>query len=163
MHIPFFKVVPFLRTMKRDIRDAATDDAIDALRTLKVKVPVHGEDGDINTVEIPLISPEFRSIVENLNILYTSVYDHKAIFEDRVTAASRTSFAQISLKIAREKVDDFFASWNDYRKRHPIKAKKLEPDEDTADLINTLMGDDEDELPPAPAAAGGPAGSTSQA
>jgi hypothetical protein len=39
---------------------------------------------------------------------------------------------------------DFFASWKDYRKRHPIKAKEPESDEDTAVMINTLMGDDED-------------------
>jgi hypothetical protein len=46
--------------MERDILDAATDYAIDALRTLQVKVPVQGQDCDISTT-VQILSSALRS------------------------------------------------------------------------------------------------------
>ncbi len=94
---------------------------------IKFRVPV-AEGGEINTVEILLISPEIRAMVDN--ILYISVYGHKAMFEERVPPANSIGFAQVALNFSREKEDDFFASWKDYRAsvRHPLKVKEGELD-----------------------------------
>ncbi len=71
----------------------------------------------------------------------------------RVRPAIRIFFAQLSLMVAREKTDEFFA-------RQPLKAilaKYVEMDAEIADMVNTLMGDEDDALEPALAVAGGPA------
>ncbi len=104
-------------------------------------------------MEVPLISSEIRAMIDKM--LYLSCYDHKDMFEDRVPPASRLRviFANLALKIAREKGNDFFASWKDYRKRHPINNPQAEDaDEEVAGLVSELMGDDEVGEAPGPAA-----------
>ncbi len=69
------------------------------------------------------------------NMLYISVYGHKAMFEERAPPANSIGFAQVALNISREKEDDFFASWKDYRAsvRHPLIVKEEELDADTTE------------------------------
>jgi hypothetical protein len=61
--------VPFLGGTKKDIVEAADDAAIDVLRETKVKVSALKE-GEVITVEVPVISPELRAMVGNM--LYLS-------------------------------------------------------------------------------------------
>ena len=77
------------------------------------------------------------------NMLYVSCYGHKAMFEDRVTSASLLTFSNLALKTAREKVDEFFESWKDYRRRIPIYKPDENDEDDLADLVNATMGADE--------------------
>ena len=139
----FFRLAPFLGGMKKDIMEASDDRDIEAIRLQKVRVPVPDpfNEGSFITAEITLISPEIRCMIDN--ILYVSCYGHKALFEERVPQASIIAFRTCSLKIARDKEDDFYASWIDYRKRHP-GTKKIDAadDSDVADLVNDLMGDE---------------------
>jgi hypothetical protein len=121
--------------------EAADGAAIDALRETKVKVSAL-EEGEVITVEVPFISPGIRAMIDIM--LYHSCYGHKQMFEDRVPPASRLTLANLALKIASEKGNDFFASWKDYRKRHPINNPQAEEaDEDVAGLVSELMGDDD--------------------
>ncbi len=55
------------------------------------------------------------------------------------------------VKIAREKGNDFFASWKDYRKGHPINNPQAEDaDEEVRvagpSLVSELMGDSDGEV-----------------
>ncbi len=87
---------------------------------MKTKIPVHDEDGNIHTVEVPLVSPELRAMVDN--ILFLSAYGHKTMFEsNRTRQAFRAAFAAYSLKVSIEKVDEFYSSWTDYLRRHPVE------------------------------------------
>ncbi len=61
--------MPFLGGTKKDIVEAADDAAIDVLRETKVKVSALKE-GEVITVEVPVISPELRAMVGNM--LYLS-------------------------------------------------------------------------------------------
>jgi hypothetical protein len=153
----FFKLAPFLGGMKKEILEAETAADIDALRQHKVRVPVPDQfnEGTFITAEIPLLSPEVRAMIDNM--LYVSCYGHKAMFEDRVPPASIIAFRTCALKIACDKESEFFNSWKDYRKRHPIAKKPAEVDNDVTDLVNDLMGDDEPALDAAEAPAAAPA------
>ena len=55
---------------------------IDEVRGMKVKVPVADEDGNIHTHEVSLVSPELRSMVDNM--LFMSAYGHKSMFDGHV-------------------------------------------------------------------------------
>ena len=84
---------------------------IDEVRGMKVKVPVADEDGHIHTQEASLVSPELRSMVDNM--LFMSACAHKTCFEsNRTRQAFRAAFAAYSLKVAIEKVDDFCYSFH---------------------------------------------------
>ncbi len=71
------------------------------------------EDGEYNTKEIQLISPEVQATVGN--ILFVSAYGHKTIFEARMHSAYRLVFPDLALKTVSDKIEDFHASWKDYR------------------------------------------------
>ncbi len=121
---------------------------IDALRETKVKASTL-EEGEVITVEVPLIGPEISAMIDNM--LYLSCYGHKHIFEDRVPPASRLTF--LALKIAREKCDDFFAYWKDYCTRHQMNnPQPEEADKKVTGLVSELMRNDEEGEAPAPAA-----------
>jgi len=142
---------------------AESPQEIADIRRMKVKVPVQDEDGSIHTVEVPFISPELRAMVDN--ILFLSAYGHKTMFEsNRTRPAFRAAFAEYSMKTAKEKVDDFYSSWTDYRRRHPVErvaANGAGGTDGVVDLDAMMGGDPDDNEPlfPAPpaAAAAGPA------
>ncbi len=71
--------------MKTDILVARDDTAIDALCGIKVLLSVL-KDGEFVNKEVPLISPEFLAMIDNM--LYILCYGHKAMFEDRVPAST---------------------------------------------------------------------------
>ncbi len=87
----FFKIVPFLEAMKKEISETPDDDAIDDVREMKVRLSVF-EDGDVVNADTHLLSAEIRAMVDNM--LYVGCYGHRALFEDSHLPAvllSRTS------------------------------------------------------------------------
>ncbi len=109
------------------------------------------------------MSPELRAMVDN--ILFLSAYGHKTMFESKRTRpAFRAAFAEYSLTTAKERVDDFYSSWTDYRRRHPVErnvANGAGGTDEVVDLDAMLGGDPDDDEPvipdPPAAAAAGPA------
>ncbi len=85
---------------------ADSPEEIAEVREMKMKVPVAEEDGNIHTHEVSLVSPELRSMVDNM--LSMSAYGHKSMFESNQTRpAFRAAFAAYSLKVAIERLDEF--------------------------------------------------------
>ena len=149
---------------------AESPQEIAEIRRMKTKIPVQDEDGNIHTVEVPLISPELRAMADN--ILFLSAYGHKTMFEsNRTRPAFRAAFAEYSLKAAKERVDDFYSSWTDYRRRHPVErvvANGAGGADGVVDLDAMMGGGDSDDdvpvFPAQPAAtAAGPASATDAA
>jgi hypothetical protein len=138
---------------------------------MKTKILVPYEDGNIHTDEVPLVSPELRAMVDNM--LFLSAYGHKTMFEsNRTRPAFRAPFAAYSLKFAIEKVDEFYSSWKDYQRRHPVErvaANGAGGDDGEVDLDAMMGGDSDDDVPVFPArptaaaAAAGPAPATAAA
>jgi hypothetical protein len=141
---------------------AGTPEEIDAIRAMKVKVVVADEDGNYNSIEVPLVSPELRAMVDTMCFL--SKHGHKTMFEsNRTRPAFRAAFAAYSLKVAIDKVDDFYSSWKDYRSRNPVEGLPNAPGAPDGEIdLDALMGgDDDDDVPvfaARPAAAAGAAG-----
>ena len=87
---------------------------------MTTKVPVADEDGNYHTIEVPVIGPPIRAMVD---MVVMAAYGHKSrdktMFESsRTRPAFRAAFAAYSLKVAIDKVDDFFESWIEYRSSH---------------------------------------------
>ena len=142
---------------------AQTREEILDIRGLKAKVPVADEDGNYHTTEVPLIGPQIRAMIDNM--LFMGAYGHKSMFEsNRTRPAFRAAFAAYSLKIAIDKVDDFFESWIEYRSRIPadkLAAHLAESADGVIDLDALMGGDGDDDAPlfppkGAPAAAAAP-------
>ncbi len=148
---------------------AESPQEIAEIRRMKTKILLQDEDGNIHTVEVPLISPELRAMVDNM--LFLSAYGHKTMFEsNRTRPAFRAAFAEYSLKAATEKVDDFYSSWTDYRSRHPVErvvANGAGGGDGVVELDAMMGGDSDDDVPLFPArpaaAAAGPAPATDAA
>ena len=147
---------------------AESPEEIEEVRGMKVKVPVADEDGNIHTHEVSLVSPELRSMVDNM--LFMSAYGHKSMFEsNRTRQAFRAAYAAYSLKVAIDKVDEFYSSWKDYRRRHPVEraANAAGAADGEVDLGALMGGDSDDEVPlfgaRPPAAAEAPAGAAGPA
>ncbi len=139
-------------------------DAIIAIQAMKVKVVVADEDGNYYTIEVPWVSPELRAMVDNMCFL--SAYGHKTMFEsNRTRPAFRAAFAAYSLKVAIDKVGDFYSSWKDYRSRNPVEGLPNAPGAPDGEIdLDALMGGDDDDNVPifagrqaAAAGAAGPA------
>ncbi len=82
----FFKIAPFLGDMNKQLLQASDEIAIDAIRDMIVKVPLLDDNNDFETKEIPQISADLQAMIDYM--LYVLCYGHKAMFEDRVPAAS---------------------------------------------------------------------------
>ena len=85
----------------------------------------------------------------------------KCIESRRTRPAFRAAFASasFSLKVAVDKVDDFYESWIEYRSRYPAEktaAHLAESADGVVDLADMLGGDDDDNAPLFPPK-GGPA------
>ncbi len=104
-------------------------------------------------------------------MLFLSQYGHKTVFGSNQTRpAFRAAFATYSLKVVSEKVDEFYSSWKDYRKRHPVEsvaANGAGGADGEANLDAMMGGDSDDDVPVFPArpaaAAAGPAPATAAA
>ena len=138
----FFKVAANLGDASKDILEANSPEAIDALRARKVKVVTHDGSAFI-TEEIRLISDNIRAMVDN--ICFMGVYGHRSLFE-KLSANRRAAFNEFTLKIARENEDKFYESWKSYRAAHPAEAAEGGNDDnsDTERLISVLLGDDDE-------------------
>jgi hypothetical protein len=156
--IMFFKIASNLGDMCKEICNASTDAEIEALRKKRIKVDVL-VDNDIVVEERSLISPELRSMVDN--ICYMAVYGHNTLFEQRVPLARRIAFRDYALKVATDKEDQFYASWKSYRAANPVDSRAgggNADDSESEKLLKLLAGDSDEEAAPdgsaaAPAAA----------
>jgi hypothetical protein len=117
----FFKIAPFLGEMNKELLQASDEIAIDAICDMIVKVPLLDDNNDFETKEIPLISADLQAMIDNM--LYVSCYGHKAMFEDRVPAASRLVSQNLAVKIAHDKEADFYSSWADYKRSNAVNGK----------------------------------------
>ena len=128
---------------------AQTREEILDIRGLKAKVPVADEDDNYHTTVVPLIGPPIRAMVDNM--LFMGAYGHKTMFEStRTRPAFRAAFAAHSLKVAIDKVDDFFESWIEYRSSNPadrLAAHLAESADGEVDLEAMLGGDEDDDAP----------------
>ncbi len=136
----FLKVAANLGDKSKQILEASTPEAIDALRTKTVRVVVQ-EGTEFLNVEVPLISAEIRAMVDN--ICYMSVYGHRTMFE-KISPSRRAAFYEYSVKMARDCENEFYESWKSYRAENPVETvqRAREEDSETERLINVLMGDD---------------------
>ncbi len=105
-------------------------------------------------------------------MLFMSIYGHKSRFEsNRTRQAFRAAHAAYSLKVAIEKVDEFYLSWKDYRRRNPVEraASAAAVVDEEVELDALMSGDSDDEVPlfaarpPAAATAAAPAGAAGPA
>ncbi len=76
---------------------------------------------------------------------------------EKISVTWRAAFNEYTLKIVIDYEDGFYASWKSYRAEHPVETVQRSRGEDSEceRLINVLMGNEDDEAGPAPAA--GPA------
>ena len=153
--VMFFKIAPFLGTMSKLILEANTPDEIDDLRAMTITINDYDK-----TLEVPLISSEIRAIIDNA--LFMGAFGHRSRFEavpGGVPVANRTAFYENSIKIAEDRIDDFYESWKTYRAANPVIAAEVEvEDSDTAALLDVFYGDNCDQ-PEAGFAVGPGAGS----
>jgi hypothetical protein len=96
-------------------------------------------------------------------MLFLSAYGQKTMFESNITRpAFRAAFAAYSLKVAIKMVDEFYSSWKDYWRRHPVErvaANGAGGADREVDLDAMMGGDSDDDVPvfsarPAATAAG---------
>ena len=138
----FFTVVPFLGGMSKLIMEANTPQEIDALRAMTITV------NDYETTrEIPMINAEIRAIIDNA--LFLGAYGHRSRFEavpGGVPVANRTAFYENSIRLAEDKIDQFYDSWKRYRAANPVlkKVEVVVEDADTAALLDVFYGNDEE-------------------
>jgi hypothetical protein len=117
----FFIAAPFLGEMSKLILEANTPGEIDDLRAMTIKV----NDYD-TTKEVPMISSEIRAIIDNT--LFLGAYGHRSRFEATaggVPVANRTAFYEVSMKLAEEKIDEFYDSWKRYRAANPSVGREV--------------------------------------
>jgi hypothetical protein len=151
-----FKIAPYLGGLKKLILEAKTSKDIEAIRKMRVTLPVPDEhnEGEFINMETPLLSTNFRAMIDNM--LFVGCYGHKTMFEDRVPQASILAFRNAALKIAREQEDSFYYLWKEH-----LKANGTPSDSAVAaqavqvKMTDVMGGDGDDEGYVAPAAAGG--------
>ena len=117
---------------------AQTPDDIDAIRVMRIKVVEVDVEDNYVTRDIPLISVGFRAMVDMM--CFTGAYGHKSCLESsRTRGPFRTAFFEYALKVAKDKVDDFYTSWKEYRARFPVANRHPAADADGAVDIDALM------------------------
>ena len=86
--------------LKRLILEAKTSKDIEAIRKMRATLPVPDEhnEGEFINMETPLLSTNFRAIIDNM--LFVGCYGHKTMFEDRVPQASNLAFRNVAVRIA---------------------------------------------------------------
>ena len=135
--------------------EANTPEEIDELRAMTITINDYDK-----TLAGSLISSEIRAIIDNA--LFMGAFGHRSRFEavpGGVPVANRTAFYENSIKIAEDRIDDFYESWKTYRAANPVKAAEVEvEDSDTAALLDVFYGDNCDQ-PEAGFAVGPGAGS----
>ena len=151
-----FKIAPFLGGLKKLILEAKTSKDIEAIRKMRVTLPVPDEhnEGEIINMETPLLSTNFRAMIDNM--LFEGCYGHKIMFEDRVPQASIVSFRNAAVKIAREQEDSFYYLWKEYLKANGSPSDSAVAEQAVQVKVTDVMGGNDDEgVYAAPAAAGG--------
>ena len=140
--VMFFKIAPFLGSMSKLIMEASTPEEIDDLRAMKITINDYDK-----SLEVPLISSEIRAIIDNA--LFMGAYGHRSRFEaipGGVPIANRTAFYENSIKMAEDRIDDFYESWKRYRAANPLEKAEVEAgDSDTAALLDVFYGNDSDD------------------
>ena len=140
--VMFFKIAPFLGSMSKLIMEASTPEEIDDLRAMKITINDYDK-----SLEVPLISSEIRAIIDNA--LFMGAYGHRSRFEavpGGVPVANRTAFYENSIKMAEDRIDDFYESWKRYRAANPLEKAEVEAgDSDTAALLDVFYGNDSDD------------------
>lgn len=151
-----FKIAPYLGGMKKLILEAKTSKDVDAIRKMRVTLPVPDEhnEGEIINMETPLLSTNFRAMIDNM--LFVGCYGHKQMFEDRVPQSSILAFRNAAVKIAREQEDSFYYLWKEHLKANGTPSDSAVAAQAVEGRVSDVMGrDDDGEGYVVPAAAGG--------
>jgi hypothetical protein len=151
-----FKIAPYLGGLKKLILEAKTPKDVDAIRKMRVTLPVPDEhnEGEIINMETPLLSTNFRAMIDNM--LFVGCYGHKQMFEDRVPQSSILAFRNAAVKIAREQEDSFYYLWKEHLNSNGTPSDGAVAAQAVEGRVSDVMGrDDDGEGYVAPAAAGG--------
>ena len=150
-----YKIAPFLGGLKKLILEAKTEKDVDAIRKMRVVLPVPDEqnEGEFINVDQPLLSINFRSMIDNM--LFIGCYGHKQMHEDRVPEHSILAFKNAAVKIAREQEDSFYYLWKEHLKAIGNSSESSAAEQAVHGKVNDMLGADDDAGYVAPAAARG--------
>ena len=140
----FYKIAPFLGGMKKVILDAKTDQDVDEISKMRVRVaiPDDHDDGEFTTVEVPLLSHDVRAMIDN--IIFVSCYGHKKMFEARVPAETRVAFRSAAFNCAKEQEGSFYYLWKEYLARSGRSAEGAAVEKERVDQMQGILGGDDD-------------------
>jgi hypothetical protein len=141
----FYKIAPFLGGMKKVILDAKTDEDVDEISKMRVRVaiPDDHDDGEFTTVEVPLLSHDVRAMIDN--IIFVSCYGHKKMFEERVPRETIVAFRSCALKCAKEQEKSFYYLWKQYLARSGRSEEGAAAEKERVDQMHSMMGDDDED------------------
>jgi hypothetical protein len=145
----FYKIAPFLGGMKKTILDAKTDEDVDEIRKMRVKVaiPDDGNDGEFTNVEVPLLRQDVRAMIDN--IIFVAWYRHKKMFEARVPRDTIVAFRSTAFTCAKEQESNFYRLWKEYLARSGRSEEGTAAEQERVDMMQGMMGRDDDDDGPA--------------